>query len=473
MSRTAVGAADVDVVVLSVHGPRGIVDLTVSSASTVEEVARAYAEQAHPGLLLPLATRTGRMLAPGTTIAAAGVASGAVLIAVGAAGAGAGAPVGGRAGSRARRTTGTEMSEPLPWRAGTLWLAVAVACAAIGALCGLALPEDERLPVVLVLGAAAVLGVLPGGSAGGAALAGARALAAPAFGAAACIVEVWDAEPARLPSVIGAAALAAAVVAGFARVLADPDDGVDEALRVWVVAGAGVFATAALAVFVDVAPQVVWALLLIVAVLASRAIPMVAVDVPDHYLLDLERLAVNAWSARGRPPGKRGRVVIAPDTVGAVAAAGTRMLTAAALAVLAITVVSAPLLLEAAGGPVDRVGARVLVGAGGATLVLAARSYRHTAARTALRIAGLWCLLLVVIVLLRAVAANDDGIVLAVVAIAAAFGLIALAVLVGRGWRSAWWSRRAEVAETLCGSVAVGSVVVAVGLFRQLWELTG
>ncbi|MDN5745181.1 MAG: hypothetical protein L0H31_08665, partial [Nocardioidaceae bacterium] len=50
--------------------------------------------------------------------------------------------------------------------------------------------------------------------------------------------------------------------------------------------------------------------------------------------------------------------------------------------------------------------------------------------------------------------------------------LVLVGVLVGRGWRSAWWSRRAEVAEAFSGAAAVGSVVVAVGFFRFLWELT-
>ena len=472
MAQTAVGAADV--VALSVHGPRGVVDLVVSPDATVDHVARAYAEQAHPGLLLPLATLSGRALASGTTVTAAGLVSGSMVVAVAPSG---GQPGGGAAGTRARRTAGSTGALPGasgPWRAGTLWLAVAVVCAIVGALCGVARPADERLPVVLVLGLAALLGVAPTASVGLTnGLAGARVLAAPAFGAAACVVQIWDPMAVRLPSVVGATALAAAVVAAFGRVLADPDDGVDEALRVWVAAGSGTFVVAALAVFVGAAPQVVWALLFVLGVLASRVVPMLAVDVPDHYLLDLERLSVNAWSARGRPPGKRGRVVIPPEVVGDVSAAGARMLGAAALAVLVVTAVSAPLLLDATGSPVDQLGARILVGAGGLTLLLAARSYRHAAARNAFRIAGLWCLVQISLVVVQAVSADSGGAVLAVICCAAALGLVAVAVASGRGWRSAWWSRRAEVAETLCGSVAVGSLVVAVGLFRHLWDLVG
>jgi hypothetical protein len=55
-----------------------------------------------------------------------------------------------------------------------------------------------------------------------------------------------------------------------------------------------------------------------------------------------------------------------------------------------------------------------------------------------------------------------------------ALGVIALtaAVATGRGWRSVWWSRRAEVAESLCGSFAFAAAVVAAGVFRRLWEMT-
>ena len=49
---------------------------------------------------------------------------------------------------------------------------------------------------------------------------------------------------------------------------------------------------------------------------------------------------------------------------------------------------------------------------------------------------------------------------------------LATAVATGRGWRSVWWSRRAELAEGLCGSFALAATVVASGFFRSLWEIT-
>ncbi|WP_168798096.1 hypothetical protein, partial [Nocardioides sp.] len=122
--------------------------------------------------------------------------------------------------------------------------------------------------------------------------------------------------------------------------------------------------------------------------------------------------------------------------------------------------------------PLDRVGARCLVASGGAALLLAARSYRHVMARRMLRLAGVLSLVAVASVLLR-LAEDSAGLVglVALAAIALAAILVLVGVLVGRGWRSAWWSRRAEIAEAVCGALAVGSVVVAVGFFRHLWEV--
>jgi hypothetical protein len=52
-----------------------------------------------------------------------------------------------------------------------------------------------------------------------------------------------------------------------------------------------------------------------------------------------------------------------------------------------------------------------------------------------------------------------------------AVALVVAAVATGRGWRSVWWARRAEVAEGFAGAVALASVVLSTGLFRVVWEL--
>jgi hypothetical protein len=48
--------------------------------------------------------------------------------------------------------------------------------------------------------------------------------------------------------------------------------------------------------------------------------------------------------------------------------------------------------------------------------------------------------------------------------------VVVAAVATGRGRRSVWWASRADLAEALAGAVALGTLVVATGLFRRLWE---
>jgi len=128
------------------------------------------------------------------------------------------------------------------------------------------------------------------------------------------------------------------------------------------------------------------------------------------------------------------------------------------------------MLLGTATLPIDRIGARVMVGLSGAALLLAARSYRHPAGRTMLRGAGLTCWAALAVVLLRLVD-PPQGVALGIAGVLLAVLLVVVAVATGRGWRSAWWSRRAEVAEGLAGAGAIAALVVASGLFRALWEI--
>ena len=446
-----------DSLALSVHGPSGVVDVAVPAGATVSDVAEEYARQA--GSAVPdLYDRLGSRLTSEAPLLDAGVRTGAVLVAL---------PAGTAAAAqrRERRTpvAVTESGRPGPLSA--LWCAVSGATALLaGWFAATAATGTTYRVAVGLLGGAAALGVLPLGR-----LAPHRAQVAPAFAAAAVLAVVWSPVPERLPSVLGLCALAGAVTAAVARAL---DRRSEEALRVWVLVGLFLFAATGLAALVGVAAKVVWSLLLVTAMLAARFVPMLAVDVPDQYLIDIERLAVTAWSARERPRGRRGRIVVPPEAVAEVAQRGTRLVTAAAAAILVVIAVAAPMLLLTARLPLDWIGARCLVGFAGAALLLAARSYRHAAARVMLRLAGLVCLAALSVALVldfpREVPRllGIGGVLLGAV-------LVAVGVAAGRGWRSAWWARRAEVAEGLCGAFALASVVVAVGLFRRLWEMTG
>ena len=62
------------------------------------------------------------------------------------------------------------------------------------------------------------------------------------------------------------------------------------------------------------------------------------------------------------------------------------------------------------------------------------------------------------------------GMALALAAVALAGLVVVVAVATGRGWRSPWWARRAEVAEGLSTALALAALVVASGFFRGLWE---
>ena len=91
-------------------------------------------------------------------------------------------------------------------------------------------------------------------------------------------------------------------------------------------------------------------------------------------------------------------------------------------------------------------------------------------ARALLRVAGLGCWALLAQDLLRGSSSTFPA-VLAGASIALACLLVVVAVATGRGWRSVWWARRAEVAEGLAGAAALASIFVATGLFRVVWQL--
>lgn len=442
-----------DGVALTVHGRAGVVDLVVPAGASAEDVAREYAAQCRLTFVPALHTRAGRALAPGQSLGDLGLGSGTVLVAASSA-PGAAAP--DALASARHLLVGPPRALPV------VWCAVAVALACLAGWFAARTTGAEHDRAVLVLAVAAAVGVLPWGD-----HAAARAVAAPAFGAAAAFATVWDPEPARLPTVAGVTALVAAVVAAVARAL---DRRAEEMLRVWIVTGVLLFTLTTGGALVGARPEVVWGALLVLAMLAARFVPALAVDVSDQLLIDIERLAVTAWSARDRPQGRRGRTVVPAGDVAVVAARAARTVTAAAGAIWAVVALSAPLLLATATLPVDRIGARVLVGLAGGALLLAARSYRHRAARGLLRGAGITCGAALLVVLLD-VLGDDRRFALAVAVVVLAALLVVVAVASGRGWRSAWWSRRAEVAEGLAGAGAIAALVVASGLFRTLWEI--
>ena len=455
MSDLAVPGAPTDeTIALSVHGSAGVLDLVVPAGATSVDVAREYAQQAGFSGIPLLQTSLGELLHAGSSLGAAGVRAGDVLVAT-------------TGVHRPRKVTLLEAARNAPESPGlaSMIAVVGSAAAVVGAwYAARTADETARTAVVAILLGCALVGALPVGR-----HARQRSAAAPAFAVAATLAALYEPGAHLLPAILGAAGMAAAVVAATGRALAEE---VDELSTVWIASGLTVFACCGATAFFGWDPRVAWTLLVFLAMMAARFAPSLAVDVPDEALLDLERLAVTAWSARdAQPGGRRGRVIVAADAMQRLVRRASRTVTGSAVAVLVVVSVSSPLLLHAADIDLDRIGARCLVLFAGLSLLLAARSYRLEGARALLRLAGLAALTALAVHLVAGPSAAYLDIFFYVVVGLGAI-VLAAAVATGRGWRSVWWARRAEVAESLCGSLAFASAVVAAGIFRRLWEMT-
>jgi hypothetical protein len=442
-----------DVLALTVHGPAGALDLVVPAGAAVTDVAREYAVQGGLSAIPLLYTRSGDLLLASSALTDTGVDTGDILVAT----------AGVHRATAVAPAPGPHRDRPTVSAVAVLWCTLTAAVAVLAGWCAAHASSTDRDTATAVLAATALLGLVPTGR-----HVVPRLLAAPCFLGAAAFAWVWDPVPERLPLVVGVTAAGVAVGAAVVRAVAGR---AEAQLRVVVVAGTLVFAVTGVVTLMGWAPRVAWAVLLVGALLAARFVPAVAVEVPDQYLVDFERLAVTAWSARDRGPRRRVRSIVPIGAVAEVADRGGRMVAAATTCVLVVALVTAPLLLWTATLPVDRVGARLEVGLVGAGLLLAGRSYRQPAARMLLRCAGLGCWAALAA---YAVPRMSDGQLLTLSFVAVALGVVAVvaAMATGRGWRSAWWSRRAEVAEAMCGSSALAVVLVSSGVFRQLWEMT-
>ncbi|MCB0906826.1 MAG: hypothetical protein KDB63_06885 [Nocardioidaceae bacterium] len=444
-----------DVQCVCVHGPAGVLDLAVPWDTTARQVAEEYARQSSLEAIPVLLTALGGPVLPDRPLVESGVRAGDVVVAV--------ATV-LSAGPSARMPVEPAAARAPAGAGATAWVAVAAALAVASGWLAAHLDAGSQLRSATVgaLVVAAVLGVLPAPGA-----ARQRTLAAPAFAGAAAFVVAWEPTSGTLPLVLGLAGLAAAATAAAARALAaDPHEG----LVVWLVSGGSFFVLSGGCALLGLGPAVVWSVALVAAMLATRLVPALAVDVPDQLLVDLERLAVTAWSARERPRGRRGRAVVPTGMVADVADRGGRIVTAGAVAIAVVTVAAARGLLVTADVPVDRVGARLLVVLVGAVLLLAARHHRHRLARACLRVGGVLAWLAVTAGIVDRLDERQAWWLVAAATVVAVV-LVVASVATGRGWRSAWWSRRAELVEVVAGSVAVASVVVSSGLFRHLWEI--
>ncbi len=449
------GSATTDTIAVTVHGPSGALDLLVPVGAAVADVAREYAAHCRlphpPGLVTP----AGRLLPESVGLESVGLESGAVLVAT----FGTPPPLTTPSHDRSAQRTG---DHPVGI-AAALWCTVAAVTALLAGVLAAGADQTPRRTTIVLLVLAAASGVVPTGR-----YAAQRAAAAPAFAAAAAFAAAWQPGAARLPLLVGIAGLGAAAAAGATRAAGASSR---EVQNVWIAAGIGGFLVSGATVLAGFAPQVAWGVMVVLALLAARSVPAYAVDVPDQMLIDLEKLAVTAWSARDRTTGRRGRMIIPEAGVRDLLSRGATIVDAACVAILVAVVVAVPGLLATATLDLDRLGAAALVFFAGGGLLLAARSYRHVLARSLLRVSGLYAWTALVVARLVDAPERTQWYVVGTVLVLAAAVLVA-AVATGRGWRSVWWARRAEIGESLCGAFAVASLVVAAGLFRHLWEVT-
>jgi hypothetical protein len=291
------------------------------------------------------------------------------------------------------------------------------------------------------------------------------ALIAPGVAGAGGFVLAGGPDPGADRVALVAAALAAAHTAALTR-FSRP---ADENQRVWLVASA-VVAVVAGAAFLGGAPMsTTWAVLAGVAVLAVRLLPSLVVDVPEEALLDIDRLRVTAWSAR-TPRHTASRRALENAEVREVVARGQRMLTAGTVAAGITAAVSVAALLAVPGAGAAIWGAWASAATVGGALLLAARTYRGAVPRAALCAGGTVAL---VAFALAALAHSQPGGLWGVVVACTllAVGAVAAAVAFGRGWRSVWWGRVADVLDGIAVTLSVPATLVAAGGFDYVHQL--
>jgi len=435
---------------LGVAGPTRRIDLAVPVWADAATVLAAYQDATGESGPAVLRTSDGSVVEPSRPLTALGLEHGTLLHV--------GPP---QVDDASRAATGPVAHAPTAsaWRGRT-----AVGLAALTVLAGAALsldlaagPRAEAAAVLLVV-VLLCAGHVRRDPAGWSA-------AVPALGAAAGLLAGYQDGPGGLFLGIAVAGLVALAVAACLRAVVPL--GEEEVLEVWL-ASAGVLALAALLVLVtDGTATGLLALLLSTAALAALLLPALVVDVADEVLVDLDRLAVTAWSARERPRGGRTRSVVRAETVRAVVRRAQRRVSAGTVAVAVVVGACGPLIALLSPRGLTGDGARVLAFLGAVGLALAARGVRASVPRTGLRLAaGVTVLALGVHLVLRLHAAGADGFALVPALAAGLGGLVALAAAaLGRGWRSVWWARAADVAQTLALVLMVAALPVATGLF--------
>ncbi|MFC5997131.1 hypothetical protein ACFP6A_00085 [Quadrisphaera sp. GCM10027208] len=265
-----------------------------------------------------------------------------------------------------------------------------------------------------------------------------------------------------------AAAVAAAVTAVLAR-SARPvrDDGPGAVLLVELVVAVTAGAAAVLALVTGAGGAVLAALAAGLVLPLVRLLPAGVVDVPDDVLLELDRLAVTAWSVHGPRRSRSRRTRLRRQDVDGVVRRGRVLLAAWALAAAAVAVAAVALLVATPATGWARLGVLVLLGCLAVGLPLAARAVRERRPRALLSVAGVAGSVALAAELLPG-ATGWVAVAVVSVAVLAALSAAAAATAVGHGWGSVHWARAADVVEGLAVLLALPAAVVAAGAVEWL-----
>lgn len=244
--------------------------------------------------------------------------------------------------------------------------------------------------------------------------------------------------------------------------------------RVWLAFAAGIGALALLALLAGFPIAVLATVAVAGVALLARVVPDLVIDVDDDVLIDISRLSVTSWSPRdARRPRRRGWR-IDDHAVGSVVAAASVEQVATLVGLAAVSSgASAVLFVGLVRAADPSLAVQLLLGTAALALTLTARAYRRRRDRTLLRVAALApALALAVGGLLRLGPAGLSGVLVGASGVVLALVLTALAGAIGRGYRSLWASRLADLAELLAlvsvlplALWASGLVERAMGLF--------
>ena len=207
-------------------------------------------------------------------------------------------------------------------------------------------------------------------------------------------------------------------------------------------------------------------------VLVARVVPDLVLDVDDDVLLDISRLSVTSWSPReARRPRRRGWR-IDDHAVGDVvdAASVEQLATLVGLALVSAGSSAVLLGVLATQTAVSTIAVQLLLLAAAVALTLTARAYRRRRDRTLLRLAAL-APALAVGVPFAASLGTVWGVVAPGAAVVVALALVGVALALGRGFRSLWASRLADLLELLALVSVLPLALWAAGLVARAMAL--